>query len=259
LISIAYATVSTAATSPSGALGDWGFIITIAVIIFVYYFFFSPRNKKRMEKRMSNIPNFTATQKVIGIDGYAGLAIDEEREKICLSYPRQKEQIYRIISYKVLLSSEIFEDGVTVSKTMRGSQIGGALIGGVLLGGVGAIIGGLSGKTKTTGSVRKIDLRLTVNDTKSPIFDVTFLNKETKKDNPIYEQAIQSARHWHGLVEVLIKRADMEDKQKIASTPIIQHSSIASVADELKKLADLRDSGVLSDQEFQQQKLKLLG
>lgn len=33
----------------------------------------------------------------------------------------------------------------------------------------------------------------------------------------------------------------------------------ASVAEELKKLADLRDAGVLSDQEFQAQKAKLLG
>lgn len=43
-------------------------------------------------------------------------------------------------------------------------QIGGVVVGGLLLGGVGAIIGGLSGKTETSGKISRIDLRLIVNE-----------------------------------------------------------------------------------------------
>jgi hypothetical protein len=43
----------------------------------------------------------------------------------------------RIISYRDLLSSEIFEDGTTITKTVRSSQVGGGLIGAIALGGVG--------------------------------------------------------------------------------------------------------------------------
>jgi len=145
---------------------------------------------------------------------------------------------------------------------MRGSQIAGALIGNIAFGGVGAIIGGLSGKTKSTGTVSKIDLRLTVNDTKRPIFDITFLNKETKKDKPVYQQALQTARQCHGLVEVLIKRADMDDKlqaQSANAAMMQQTGQQMSVADELKKLSDLKDSGALTAEEYQQQKRKLIG
>lgn len=46
--------------------------------------------------------------------------------------------------------------------------------------------------------------------------------------------------------------SDKEDETNVSEIPIV------SVADELKKLAELRDAGVLSDAEFQQQKEKLL-
>lgn len=214
-----------------------------------------------MDYKMASVSNFDATQKIVGIDNNTSIAIDENRKKVCLINFRNKQS--RIFSYRDLLSSEIFEDGATVTKTMRGSQIGGALVGTVLLGGVGTIIGGLSGKRKTTGTVNKIDLRVTVNDTKNPVYEINFLSKETKKDKQMYQQAIQQARHWHGLIEVLIKRADIEDNQKTnvdVTAPLIQQASQqSSVADEVKKLADLKASGVLTVQEFEQQKRKLLG
>jgi hypothetical protein len=160
--------------------------------------------------------------------------------------------------YKDIFSSEIFEDGVTITKTVRSSQIGGALIGGLALGGVGAVVGGLTGKTQASDKVDKVDLRLTVNDTKNPIFNLNFLNLPMKKNDTQYKQAIERARHWHGLIEVLIKLADNEDKAvtKMKDPP---KPLVGSIADELKKLAELRDEGILSVDEFQQQKLKLLG
>ena len=252
-------------SKPSGpsAFSDGSFLVMMVIIFIIYYFLiYLPKKKKKMpqEDYLSHLSEFTETQKIMGVGGLVGLAIDEQRKKVCLIDYSQKR--FRTISYKDLLSSEVFEDGATITKTMRGSQIAGALIGNIAFGGVGAIIGGLSGKTKSTGTVSRIDLRLTVNDTKQPIFDITFLNKETEKDKTIYQQALQTARQCHGLVEVLIKRADMEDKQqaKSANAPMMQQTGQQmSVADELKKLSDLKDSGALTAEEYQQQKRKLIG
>lgn len=183
------------------------------------------------------------------------MAIDEQRNKICLIDHRQRNISSRVITHKDLVSSEIFEDGSTITKTIRSSQLGGALVGGLALGGVGAIIGGLSGKSKTTEKVMRIDLRITVNDIQTPLHDINFLTIETKQDGIIYQNAMKTARHWHGLVDVLIKRANMEDRENHA---VKDQSNHTSVADELKKLAGLRDSGVLSTEEFQSQKIKLL-
>lgn len=188
----------------------------------------------------------------MGVKKRIGLVIDEKRKKICLIDGISKDVEPKIIFYQDLLAVELLEDGETITKTVRSSQIGGVLIGGLALGGIGAVIGGLSGQTETTGKVGKIILRLIVNDMAKPIHEIYFLNLENGigKKSIRYQDAIKKARHWHGLMEIVIKRADMEN---------IVQTSQNSVADEIKKLAELRDTGILSEIEFQQQKEKILG
>ena len=50
-----------------------------------------------------------------------------------------------------------------------------------------------------------------------------------------------------------------DDAQRRVETSAVASPSAPSVSDELKKLADLRDSGVLTDEEFADQKAILLG
>jgi hypothetical protein len=45
----------------------------------------------------------------------------------------------------------------------------------------------------------------------------------------------------------------------VAAAPAAAAAAPVDVADQLKKLADLRDQGILSDEEFAAQKAKLLG
>lgn len=196
-----------------------------AIILFVLLFVILPlaiwatiEGKKRDKARddfLANIPEFQITQKLLSTDGLVGLAIDEDRQKLCLFEQELSREVkHRIISYRDLLSSEIFEDGTTITKTNRTSQLGGALIGGIALGGVGAIIGGLSGKTESLSHVKRIDLRLVIDDTRQPLHDINLMNVNVTKTDGRYKEAMSKARHWHGLIEVLIRRADMEDNAK---------------------------------------------
>ena len=216
--------------------------------------------KKAMEEKLKSLPDFSPTQKIMSNNGDTGLAIDENRKTIVLINNNLSGVNLKLITYRDALSSEIFVDGETITKTARGSQLGGALIGGLALGGVGAIIGGLSGKTKSSEKVKRVDLRIIINDTKQPLHDINFMDIEGKKDGIIYKAAMEQARHWHGLIDVLIKTADNEDKRQERSevSSSAENSSQASLADELAKLSDLRDKGVLSDEEFATQKQKLL-
>ena len=237
---------------------DWIIIIIVfGVVIGITKIVITSKKKKSMEEKLYQLKNFSPTQKVMGEDGKSGLAIDEKLKKICLI--KQKHGVIHIItiSYKDLLSSEIYEDGVTITKTARTSQLGGALIGGIALGGVGAILGGLSGKKTSTDKVNRIDLRITVNKTDAPVHDVNFMNVEGKRGGLIYNNVIQQARHWHGLIKVLIRRADEEDKSKENNCKIKEVGN-KSVADELMKLAQLKGKGILSESEFEEQKTKLL-
>lgn len=60
---------------------------------------------------------------------------------------------------------------------------------------------------------------------------------------------------------VTLSRAVTTAAAAIASTPTqgVQRGAGPSIADELAKLASLRDQGILTDEEFQAQKSKLLG
>ena len=48
------------------------------------------------------------------------------------------------------------------------------------------------------------------------------------------------------------------DEQKAALQPVVVHSDTTSISDKLEKLFDLKTKGVLSEEEYQIQKTKLL-
>jgi hypothetical protein len=232
----------------------------VGITIFLIQTIHTSSKKKGMEEKLVALNDFTPSQKIMGNDGNSGISIDEERKKICLIEQNTGNIALDVLTYSDILSSEVFEDGLTITKTARGSQLGGVLIGGLVLGGVGAIIGGLSGKKTSSDKVNRIDLRITVNRTNSPVHDINFMNIKGKKNGFIYNAAMKQARHWHSLLKVLIERADSEDiaKERGEVNESTQMQSKGSVADELVKLAQLQKQGLLTDAEFKAQKAKLL-
>ena len=207
-------------------------------------------------KRASIMPS----NMLVDVKGRGGIAIDTQNQQIGIL--RNQLSQPSMIPYRDLLSSEIIEDGETVTKTSRGSQLGGVLIGGLALGGVGAIIGGLSGSSKSFDKVSKIALMITINDVKNPVHYVMFLDDgiARKKSHAAYKNAMGEAQKWHGKLKVVIHQADREDRQQeqkeTAKTVVTVPQE--SLADELAKMSELRDRGILTEKEFASQKAKLL-
>jgi hypothetical protein len=233
------------------------FLFSVMVISFEHY---EKQNQDDLDLKLASLDDFTITKKVIGKDKKTGLAIDLDRNKICLISGISAQASLKVILYKDIFACELYENGNTITETSRANQLGGVLVGGILLSGAGAIIGGLSGKTKTTGTVETIELRLIINDAEKPVHDISFLSSELDKggiiEKGLYKNIMREARYWHGLITVLIKRADIEDNARVPQ--ITSNNQGYSVADEIKKLAKLRDSDLLSVAEFQKQKSKLL-
>ena len=68
-----------------------------------------------------------------------------------------------------------------------------------------------------------------------------------------YKQGLEHANKIVDLVSVIIDDVDKNEKKSM-----IKNSSTNSIAEELSKLADLKDKGILTEEEFSIQKAKLL-
>jgi hypothetical protein len=225
-------------------------------------------SKIKKEKRIKlfdlegKLKNFTITQKYESCDLESFLLLDERNKKIGFAFVDSNST--EIYDYKDILASEIVEDGETVTITSRSTSISGAIIGGAIAGETGAIIGGLSGKTRSTTEtkIHKIDLKIVVNNTKLPNKIINFLtgkpdlvyeNVGVKKDSPEYKEAIKYVNHWHSLFGLLIKQ-----EQTMQFEKKIEMNNYLSVAEEIKNLSELLKQGLLTQDEFDSQKHKLL-
>jgi hypothetical protein len=243
----------------------WGYVLLFVVFIGIVIILNSltlSSKKNAIQKRLESLEDFQTTQQVMSLDGSTGIAIDESRKKVCLLVVPEAGVISRVFSYKDLLSSEIHEDGIMLTKTNRMSQLGSALIGGLVFGPLGTVIGGVTGSTRATNKVRGLELRITVNDTQNPFHVIKFnFGIAVSQQNMLYKESLEQAQHWHNLIAVLIRRADEDDQPAILVNPPVQEMPrqlSGSLADELRKLADLRDAGVLTADEFVAQKMLLL-
>ncbi|WDQ30457.1 hypothetical protein PTQ21_18640 [Paenibacillus marchantiae] len=164
-------------------------------------------NAARQEKLtglMNGLPDFISSQVFANEKHDTAIAIDDQSNKLCII-----DSEIRVFSSSDILELELVEDDVQLTRTTRGSQVGGAIVGSVLAGGVGAVIGGLSGqKTTSNDKVKRVYLKLMVNDIKRPNVTVDFLNEKKeilKKDKKAID-ASNKANHWYGVLSVLIKR-----------------------------------------------------
>lgn len=255
----------------TGGGGDYPFVAWVLFIGFVIGSWYCFKKDKEIEEekmiqkryetedRLKRIPNYKSSQSYASANGNITLSIDETNKKITIvALNSFRDKAY---SYRDILKSEIITDGVSVSSTNRGSQLGGALLGGLVAGGVGAMIGGLSGSSTIEEKVKKVELNVIVNDTANPIHKIVFLDSliPCSKDSKEYKDAYNIAYHCHQLISILIRKADEEDKQKETSTNTSNAQGNISVADELRKLVQLKEEGILSDNEFEVQKKKLIG
>lgn len=127
------------------------------------------------------------------------------------------------------------------------SVVGRAVVGGLLLGPLGAVVGGMSGiGSKNTKLTDYPDNILTV------CFD------DSGKEN--FALFSVSNKHFKDVEKFL--KTNLSDKYKnfneiVKDEPKIQ-AEPTSIADEIKKLKELLDLGALTQQEFDEQKVKLL-
>jgi hypothetical protein len=224
------------------------------------------RVKKEDDERFKNFKaalfhdtKFSTTQSWATPDFSDAIALDEERKLIALIQGTKKNPFGRVFPFDKLVSVDLIVDNDVITSTARGSQAVGAAVGGVLLGGAGILLGGLSAKTKSSKMINKLELKLTIEDLKSPIWVIKFLPSPKLANSLEFKAAAEDAEHWLGVLSVIVNMSDKDFRTQLASTEV-QTKSIptASVADEIVKLSALVEKGLLTREEFDSQKQRLL-
>lgn len=149
----------------------------------------------------------------------------------------------KIYSFDDIVGYELLENGDSITK----GGLGRAVAGGVLLGGVGAVVGGTTGKRTTKTTVNSLKIKITVNDTSNPSAYINLITTPTKANSFIYKAAYSSAQEILSMLAIITQNTKNDNQ-----------NSTVSVADELIKLKSLLDNGVLTQEEFINEKNKIL-
>ena len=163
-----------------------------------------------------------------------------------------------------LLNYELYENNSVI---MEGG-VGRAIVGGALFGNVGAVVGATTRKSKNV--VDALYIRLTLKS--SGMKRITFINSPTDRNGFVYKSSRKTSDEVVSKLELIINENRNSAVQAASQVNQIRYEpqpapspvqpqteqSPTLVADELLKLKQLLDMGVLTQEEFDQQKQKLL-
>ena len=169
---------------------------------------------------------------------------------------------FKIFNYSDIIDISYIENAHELYTKSASRTIAGAVIGGALMGHSGAIIGGLSGANEKNKEVNNMIIKILLKDTVDTSYKLKFnpdkvLKTKNDEDKKLYDNCFSKAMQAKDLLSILIDKVNNhkfesdEDKQKGGIQNI-------GIADELTKLAKLKDEGIISEEEFQSQKAKLL-
>lgn len=231
-------------------LGAIAFVVLIVVLVNANDKHKEER-KDALNKEINKLPNNGKLQTIIGTASQYAFILDNVSKMI---YYIDTQRTYKV-SFDKIISVEILEDNILLSSKSTTRTIGGALLGGAIAGGAGMIVGGLSGNTKQKKEVSKMTVKIKIRDFSTSSLSIVCYDA-SKANGQIYNTELQNAQKIADYVSVIIDEVDSQDKQAQNAKQDIP--KISSVADELTKLAALKDQGILTDEEFQFQKKKLL-
>ncbi len=153
-------------------------------------------------------------------------------------------------NYDEVTDVDLLEDGSSLTK----GGLGQALAGGLLFGGVGALIGGITGTRKTKEVCNELTIKITLSSINEPTLNIKLLEDKTKKSSFIYKNAFQAAQEILSIFSIIIQTNQKDDVNKlnITDTPVLDPY------EEIKKLKELLDIGIITQEEFDTKKKELL-
>ena len=161
--------------------------------------------------------------------------------------PGFKSKYYRIGILREQLNFWTIEQQNEIIAKKNKSIIGRALLGGVLFGPAGAIVGGMTGIGDRKIKVSDIDNFVSVSyneDSKEIMILFSCKDRSVKKVYECFKENLPD------------KYKSPEEIKYEEQKPLTENKIF--IADEIKKLKELVDNGILTNEEFEEQKKKIL-
>lgn len=152
-------------------------IIAIVIIIIVGMFKSPSDNNSRVKSITNSLAQTGSTSISVLMSTAVGINTIEKSITLVSIADQQK----LTLKFEDIRDCEILKDGETVFRKSSSRTLGGALVGGLLLGGAGAVVGGLSGKTRGKEQVNSSTLKIYTKDINTPSFSLQIFNKSTPK------------------------------------------------------------------------------
>ena len=203
-----------------------------------------------LQEALNAMQDFNATKVIENDAAVYYFAVDEKRQEV-FCFSDCKGVRFR---FKDIVSAEILIDG-DVTETHKSVSLGGAVAGGLLAGGLGAVVGGSSmGKATSVKKVRSLTLHILLRNARVDCFDYNFLSGETEHETSsmLYKVIYKDARSMFYALKLAMDRVKQSEQTKP------KHSAQNSDIEELKALADLKNQGLITEEEFATMKAKII-
>ena len=163
-------------------------------------------------QKLAEIPDFTASQQVNGIDNRYAFAIDKTNKKVAIV----RGNFTKVIPFSQIMSADIHEDKNILYHRSALRTIGGAAVGAAVAGRTGAYIGAITADRKQIKEISKVQVNIKVKDTANPsfiidCFDCKVMTVDGKPVNPtdmLYQQALNHAQRIADMLNVIIDTID---------------------------------------------------
>ncbi|MFC3746613.1 hypothetical protein [Paenibacillus sp. GCM10012306] len=185
---------------------------------------------------LQNILSYSPSQSYFTPELSLLLSYDENSKRICFTSQFDNE----LYDFKQIIGSEIIIDEVIISSNM--------------------LLEGPFKERVSEEKVKNIQLKITVEDTLKPNYYVPFFKSSSaeSKEEPVVKAALEQVAQWNSIISILMRQNELQSdvkQDKITDKP---ETSNGSVADELLKMSELLKQDLITREEFDLQKAKLL-
>lgn len=239
-----------------------GLVLIFGIPIWLYVKIISKLSKKNKESRENYYNDFFEKNEFIldrecNVNSISKIMIDIIHKKFAISGNIGIE----CFNFDELIDFEIAENGSSIIQ----GKVGATLVGGFLLGNVGALAGS-SGARKVSNICDDLSLKIYLNNNSISVITEKINSYSISKNSYEYQQLSKKVDDIVGMLKYIKAQSQNNTYMNEEERQIEEHKQSSKEVEiqksndleQLEKLAELKQKGIITEQEFEQSKKKIL-